>query len=182
MITKIINGLLIVILSTSVVEASKIYKLKGKAPAGSTFKPTDAKSMIPFYKTYHQLTPVQQNIYRLDFVGLTNKDIPPFPKGGIQSIYRPLIKGHEKIARGGFLSLKALVNEKGEVDEVSVYLSPAEKMTELAIAVLFNTKFTPASCDGKACKMEYPFEFEMRERDKVITSLDKENFGNNSRR
>ena len=164
------------------VEPAKLYKLLGKAPKGTKFKPVDARAEIPFDKKYTQLTNQQKGIYRSFFKGIEVNQTPPFPKGGTQTIYKPLIKGHARIGGGGFLALKAKVNKKGEVDEVSVYLTPSDKMTELAIAVLFNTKFEPATCDGEPCEMEFPFEFELRQQFKTITSLDKENFGNSSRR
>jgi hypothetical protein len=39
-------------------------------------------------------------------------------------------------------------------------------MTQLATNVLFNTAFDPASCNGKPCKMEFPFEFKLRQQEK----------------
>lgn len=163
-------------------EAKKIYKILGDAPNGSNFRPVEATSPVPFTKKYQQFTPEQQQIYRSYFEYLGADDIPPFPKGRLRSLYKPLIKGHERIARGGYLRLIAKINEKGGVDEVAVYESPSEKMTELAIAVFFNTKFQPASCSGEPCKMEFPFEFKLRDRVPTITSLNKEDFGGNNSR
>ncbi|NNC98686.1 MAG: hypothetical protein HKN85_00750 [Gammaproteobacteria bacterium] len=163
-------------------EPGRIYKLLGKAPKGTKFKPVDARSPIPFNKSYQQLTDSQRAIYRSYFEGIKDSETPPFPEGGTQVIYKPLIKGHARIGGGGFLALRATVDEKGIVDKVAVYLTPSKKMTDLAIAVLFNTRFEPATCDGEPCEMEYPFEFELRKQFKSIVSLDKENFGNSDRR
>ena len=80
-------------------------------------------------------------------------------------IYKPLIKHRSKQldkAREGTLFMVAMINEKGNVENVSVYESPSPIISELATTVIFNTKFSPASCDGKPCKMEFPFEFKMR--------------------
>ena len=162
--------------------AAKLYKLLGDAPKGSNKRPIEAKSYIPFKKRYHQLTDEQKSIYRLNFEGIQDNEIPPFPKKGMRDIYTPLVKGHARQGGGGFLALVATVNKKGDVEKVVVLLQPSKKLGDLAIAVLFNTKFKPAKCDGKPCEMEFPFEFELRHRFKTIDSLDKEHFGNNAKR
>ncbi|MFT6047875.1 MAG: hypothetical protein ACI9WC_003593 [Arenicella sp.] len=86
-------------------------------------------SSIPFNKRYQTLSAEQKDIFKATYGGLASGDVPPFPKKGTQAIYRPIIKAHKEIARSGNLFLVAMVNEKGKVDNVSVYESPAESMT-----------------------------------------------------
>lgn len=180
MLKKIIPLLLILVFTGGVAEA-KVYKLLGKPSLGSKVKPVEATSPIPFDKVYRQLTDQQKHIYRGQWEGLGADDIPPFPKKGIQSIYNPLIKGHAKISRGGMLRLVAQIDEKGNVTEVAVYESPHEEITELAMSVMFYAKFKPASCAGKPCKMDFPFEFKLRNRVKDSNTLNSEDIPGISR-
>ncbi|MFT5136746.1 MAG: hypothetical protein ACI9XU_000256 [Arenicella sp.] len=165
--SKILVSIAVIIISTTAAAAAqKQYKLKGDAPEGSKIKTIDAISTIPFNKNYKALSAEQKEIFKATYGGLASGEIPPFPKKGTQVIYRPIIKAHKEIARSGNLFLVAMVNEKGKVENVSVYESPAESMTQLATNVLFNTAFDPASCNGKPCKMEFPFEFKLRQQEK----------------
>jgi hypothetical protein len=100
MCKKIAIAILFLSIIIGVAHASGFYKLYGDAPMGSKFRPVEAKSPIPFNKEYEQLTQEQRNLYRLHFDGLAKDEIPPFPKHGTKSIYEPIIKGHERIARG----------------------------------------------------------------------------------
>ena len=163
---KILVSIAVIVISTSAAAAQKQFKLKGDAPEGSKIRPTDATSPIPFNKSYKKLTAEQKDLFKATYGGLAAGEEPPFPKKGTQVIYRPIIKAHKEIARAGNLFLVAMVNEKGKVENVSVYESPADSMTQLATNVLFNTAFDPASCNGKPCKMEFPFEFKLRQQEK----------------
>ncbi|MEM7359620.1 MAG: energy transducer TonB [Pseudomonadota bacterium] len=162
---KIAISLMVILLSTSVAAAQKQFKLRGDPMEGTKMRSVDATSPIPFDKTYDELTDEQKEIFRATYGGLKDTEQPPFPKEGTQSIYKPLIKAHKDIARAGTLFLVAMVDEKGKVENVAVYESPADSMTQFATAVLFNTEFDPASCDGEPCKMEFPFEFKLRQQE-----------------
>ena len=175
MFKKIISMLFVLIIIAGVAEARDGYfKLLGKAPMGSKLKPIEAEALIPFDKEYHQLTPEQQDIYRGQWEGLGVNDTPPFPKGGTESIYQPIIKGHERIARGGMLSLVAEIDKEGNVAKLAIYKSPHDEITELATSVMFHAKFNPATCAGKPCEMDYPFEFKLRRRVKQTNTLNSE--------
>lgn len=164
--SKILVSIAVIVISTTAVAAQKQYKLKGDAPEGSKIRPIDAISPIPFNKSYKALTAEQKEMFKATYGGLANGEEPPFPKKGTQVIYKPIIKAHKEIARSGNLFLVAMVDEEGKVENVSVYESPADSMTQLATNVLFNTAFDPASCNGEPCKMEYPFEFKLRQQEK----------------
>jgi len=159
------------------IQAKDVYRLHGDAPVGSKFRPVEAESPIPFNKRFDQLTEKQMRIYRADFPGMGTNDTPPFPKKGMRAIYKPIIKGHERLARGGVLTLIAKINEQGGVDEVAIYESPMKELSDLATTVMFNTEFVPPTCDGKPCKMEFPFQFELRNRSKSVKTLSQDDFG-----
>ena len=161
-------------ISCSSVQAEGMYKLLGKPSLGSKIKPVEATASFPFDKEYRQFTEKQKADYRSQWEGLAPDDIPPFPKRGTKTLYEPIIKGHAKIARGGMLSLVAKISEKGEVEEVAIYESPHEDITQLAMSVMFHAKFRPGKCAGKPCKMEFPFQFELRRRVKDSNTLNSE--------
>ncbi len=162
MFRKLMIGALVLIVTTTAAAAQREFKLMGESRSGSKFKQVDAVSPIPFNKNYTQLTEEQKELFRATYGGLAETEKPPFPVEGTQSIYRPIIEGHKEIARAGNLFLIAMVDENGKVENVSVYESPHTRMTEYASAVLFNTTFDPATCNGEPCKMEFPFEFKLR--------------------
>lgn len=164
--SKILVSIAVIIISTTAAAAQKQYKLKGAAPEGTKIRTVEATSPIPFNKNYKSLTAEQKEMFKATYGGLAIGEEPPFPKKGTQVIYRPIIKAHKEIARAGNLFLVAMVDEKGKVENVSVYESPADSMTQMATNVLFNTAFDPASCNGKPCKMEFPFEFNLRQQEK----------------
>lgn len=176
MLQKVLLGILCCFIGLQELQAKETYKILGKPPLGSKFKPIEAKSPVPFDKKYSQFTAEQQFIYRSFFSGLEEGDTPPFPKRRLRGIYKPLIKGHERIARGGFLRLIAKINHKGEVEEVSVYESPSKAMTQLANSVFFTTEFEPPVCAREDCTVDFQFEFELRDRSKAMKSLSKEDF------
>lgn len=162
MFRKILMGALVVLLTSTAVAAQKEYRLMGENRQGSKFRQVDAVSPIPFDKSYKQLNTSQKEAFRATYGGLAENEKPPFPVEGTQAIYKPIIKGHKEIARAGNLFLIAMIDETGKVENVSVYESPDSRMTEFASAVLFNTEFEPATCGGNPCKMEFPFEFDLR--------------------
>lgn len=168
MYKKILIGIAAILITTTVAAAQKQYKLLGEPRVGSKFRPVEVMSPIPFDKNYQQLSDEQKEIFRSFYGGLKDSEQPPFPKDGTKTIYEPIIEAHDLVARGGTLFLIAMINEKGKVENVAVYESPADKITEIATAVLFNTEFDPATCDGSPCKMEFPFEFNLRNKEKVI--------------
>ena len=174
MYKKIIHILSILVIVVGVAEAKGIYKLYGDAPLGRKLKPIEATAPYPFDKEYHQLSSKQRESYRAQWEGLGDNDTPPFPKGGTKSIYQPLIKGHDRIARGGMLRLVAQIDEKGIVQELVIYESPHKDITELATSVIFHAEFEPATCAGKPCKMDFPFEFKLRKRVKRTNTLNSE--------
>ena len=56
----------------------------------------------------------------------------------------------------------ALIDEEGEPEKVTVYQSPNREFTEFINILLFTTEFNPGTCDGTPCKMEFPFEMDLR--------------------
>ena len=141
---------------------SKVYYLKGAPQTGSNIPSIIASSEIPFNKSYKNLSDEQQSIFKKKFDDLNVNDTPPFPKRGLKKIYRPIVKANKYINAQGSLQLMANVNANGFVESVKVISSPSEKLSAAAEKVLLSTKFDPASCDGTACEMAFPFEISFK--------------------
>jgi len=171
MFRSVVAGIVVLCFTVGSAHAAKLYKLLGDAPTGTKRRPVEAESFIPFNKRFNKLTKEQRKLYRSNFHGILDGQIPPFPKKGMKRIYNPIILAHSRYGGGGQLSLLATINKKGMVDKVAVYSQPSKQIGELATAVLFNTKFNPATCDGKPCAMEFPFDFKLRQRSKSIQTL-----------
>ena len=129
--------------------------MMGVAPTGSHIPLRLASSNVPFDKNYAELTEQQRAIVRADYDGLPAADVPPYPARGVEQILRPLSKAQLSLLAVGELLAIAMVDADGTVSEVSIYKTPSDHMTKLIAAALYDTKFTPATCGGEACAMEF---------------------------
>ena len=132
-----------------------VFYMMGVAPTGSHIPVKLASSNVPFDKNYAELTDQQRAIVRADYEGLAATDVPPYPARGVEQILRPLSKAHRSLLAKGELLAIAMVDANGKVSEVSIYKTPSEHMTKLIAASLYQTEFTPATCGGEACAMEF---------------------------
>lgn len=149
----------IVIASTGIASAATTqYQLKGNAPSGTKIASIDATSSIPFDKQYFEFSASERESFRARFTQISKHDVPPFPRHGMQSIYKPILAEHKKAAKTGKLSMLATVDKTGRVTQLSVVESPNKQLAKVSEAVLRNTKFSPAFCDGEPCEMSFPVE------------------------
>jgi outer membrane biosynthesis protein TonB len=162
---KIVKNLLpalfgsIVIASAGIASAETTqYQLKGSAPTGTKITPIDATSSIPFDKQYFEFSASERAAFRSRFDQISKNDIPPFPRHGMQSIYKPILAEHKKIAQSGKLSVLATVDKTGRVTQLSVVASPNKRLAKASAAVLQDTWFSPAFCNGEPCEMTFPVE------------------------
>ncbi len=149
--------LLSIVLSTlfSITAVGKTYYLEGDPKLGSRFKTKIASSPIPFKKRYQDMSVKEQAIVRSNYENMPTDEIPPFPKKGLQSIYKPLIKYHKLNLRRGDLIAIALIDEKGVAQEVQVYAAPDKRIAQFLVALLFEIEYDPGVCSGKPCQTEY---------------------------
>ncbi|MBB3166896.1 hypothetical protein [Simiduia aestuariiviva] len=163
---KKVLGLVIVALSVLAVQSSfaddQLYYIEGDAPAGTKFKVKELVSRIPLNKAYHALTERQQQIFRENYAGIPDSQIPPFPSKGLESIYLPILEAHRRMPRDGEIFAIAIVDGKGRTRKVDVYKAPNQTIAQIVSAVLFETKFDAGVCDGKPCAMEFPLEMKLQ--------------------
>ncbi len=117
---------------------------------------------IPFDKGWEQLDAREQAMFLSRYQGFPRGDEPPFPIEGLQVIYEPIYRAHQRLGRRGEVFAIAMVDSEGRTETVSVYSSPDERMTEVVQAILFSTEFKPPKCAGKPCKMEFPVNIELK--------------------
>jgi hypothetical protein len=169
--SKISAIVVVMIVSLGVVaedaNAAKKYRIYGDKVTGSRVRPVEVESLIPFDKSYDQLTAKQKELFRANYGVLKDTETPPYPVNGTEEIYEALIKANKMVAVPGKLFLVANVTAEGVVESVNVYNSPDPWMTQIATNLMLVVKFDPAVCDGSACAMEFPFEMDMRELSRV---------------
>ena len=162
---KIVKNLLPALFGTIVIASAGIasaantqYQLKGNAPTGTKIASVDATSSIPFDKQYFEFSASERESFRSRFDQISKSDVPPFPRHGMQSIYKPILAEYKKTAKSGKLSIMATVDKTGRVTQLSVVESPNKSLAKVSAAVLRDTKFNPAFCDGEPCEMSFPVE------------------------
>jgi Gram-negative bacterial TonB protein C-terminal len=110
---------------------------------------------IPINRRYHELTPEQQAIVRSNYEVIAAGDDPPFPAEGLRPLYKALGEGQRQLLVAGKLVVVATVDSQGDVQTVKVLSSPDKSLTQFVAKVLVATKFKPAVCGGKPCRMDY---------------------------
>ena len=111
---------------------------------------------IPINLPYESLSQSDRRKFHQNYEAIADGDEPPFPKGGLQAILKPITQGQQRLLVEGDLFLVATVLADGSVKEVTARGSPSEQMTNFAAQVLLLTPFKPALCSGKPCVMEFP--------------------------
>lgn len=117
-----------------------------------------AKS-LPLNLTYGQLSPEQRAVVNGWYDKMAPGDEPPFPLKGLEPIIRAVQKVQEKSLVMGNLYLVATVEPNGKASVVKAYSSPDPQMTRIAAEVLLMTRFKPAVCGGKPCRMDFPLHY-----------------------
>ena len=162
--TKLLHLVITAIMSVGLSATAiggQIFSLKGNSPTGTRLQSVDAQASIPFDKRYYELTELQRDAYRSRFDSISANQIPPFPRNGLQDVYRPLINANEKGVRG-LLNVTVTINELGKVEELLIIDSPNNQLAKASAEVLRNTQFDPGFCAGEPCKMTLPIQINYR--------------------
>jgi hypothetical protein len=72
------------------------------------------------------------------------------------SIFDVVRKGQERLLVSGKFYFVATVEPDGKVSTVKAYGSPSPEMAKFVGEVLLLTKFKPAVCRGRPCRMDFP--------------------------
>ena len=135
------------------------FSIKADAPkTGSNIKRDVIwGGALPYDKTYAELSPDEQRMFKSRYVEMRENDEPPFPVDGLGPLYKAIIKANE-IARGGLgpFEMHIHVDTSGDATKVEVLQSPDAKLTQYAGKIGMLTKFKPALCNGAPCAMGFP--------------------------
>lgn len=139
------------------------FVLKVDPPTGSNIRHVVSRiENVPMNRRYDQLT-AEQKAYVASWYGkLEAGTEPPFPQDGLKPIYEAAYLGQQKYRVKGELLIFASVDVSGQVDAVQVHRSPDPRMTDFMARILMLTKFKPAVCGGKPCRMDHPFLLDFR--------------------
>lgn len=110
---------------------------------------------VPLDKAYHEMEERYQKIIRADYGDMSADIQPPFPRLGLQELYRPLLQANRRYRDKGELMAIATVDKKGKVANVSLYKTPSPRLGKLAGQLIMLTKFEPGKCGGKVCNGEF---------------------------
>lgn len=149
--------------STCLAQESKPeYTIKeDQPPTGTRIRHNRLEmSEIALNQPYHKLSDRERAKVHSWWEAIPEGDEPPFPIKGLKPIYAGILKAQEVLAVEGKLILIATVDTNGEVVQVKAISSPSQEMTEFAASLVGTTKFKPAVCSGKPCKMDFPLEFD----------------------
>ncbi len=116
----------------------------------------NADSAIPFDRPYEQLSAAQQHLLRSSYVEMGESDEPPFPVGGLKTLYEPITEGQQKLLTSGNFAAGVEIDADGNPMAIAVYRSPSNAVTKFVSNVILLTKFKPALCGGAACQMGFP--------------------------
>jgi len=134
----------------------KMYFLKGDTVTGTRIKAIDATSNIPFNKAYDELNTEQQSLIKAKFHNLGLNDIPPFPKDGLASVYKPIIEANKAFGTNTSITVNATIASNGLVNNVEVLNATSPEFINYVTKTLSSKEFKAASCNGVNCEMNFP--------------------------
>ena len=146
---------------TTAANAGQTFTLKGETQSGARQQSVDAHASVPFNKRYYEFTEAQRELYRARFDSISATQVPPFPRNGLQDVYRPLMDANERGARG-FLNVNVEIDARGQVSNLTVLDAPNKQLAAASAEILRNTKFDPGYCAGEPCKMTFPVQINYR--------------------
>ncbi len=144
--------------------APKKYSLKALDSTFATpYSPKMAtNSLIPFDKTYAELSNEEKRLVRSQYEGMGELDEPPFPKNGLAPLYRAVADGQQRRLAEGDLSIIVDIDSTGQATKAAVYKTPDAALANYVAGVLLKHPYKPGVCDGKPCSMAYPFRVKLR--------------------
>lgn len=138
--------------------AQERFTLKREEAAiGSRIKRDAAIGPIPLDKPYRDLTPAQQRIVKQPYENMKEDDEPPFPEKGLAELYMTMSKVHGKVHANGMVDIEVVVDAEGKPQNVLVYNSPDEKVSQIMAMALMATRYKPALCGGRPCQQNFLF-------------------------
>jgi hypothetical protein len=138
----------------------KVYSIKEYSTGSVISKAVVKVTDVPPDKGYGQLTAQQQRIVRSLYESMADDDVPPYPLHGPQEIFQAAARVQKTLRVTGEMTLAVTISSKGEPLDVQVLRSPSsDVMVKTMAQILLLEKYTPASCKGVPCQMQFPVRF-----------------------
>lgn len=116
-----------------------------------------SSTRVPINRKYKDLTKQQRDAVKEAYEPMPEDDEPPFPEDGLEPILRALLEIRNFVQLTGTLNLSVEVGADGVATAISIQGSPTRGMTRFVSEYFLLTKYKPAICGGKPCKMQYAF-------------------------
>jgi hypothetical protein len=116
----------------------------------------NAEYVLPFDQPYEQLSAKHQHLLKEFYVEMGEKDEPPYPVGGLKTLYEPITEGQQRLMASGSFNADVEIDAQGNPMALAVYRSPSKAVTRFVSKIVMLTKFKPALCAGAPCKMGFP--------------------------
>ncbi len=113
-------------------------------------------SLIPINRRYAELTPDERQLVKSQYEAMAPMDEPPFPVDGLEAVYAAVAKVQKTLHVTGRLAMEVEVDSQGRASAVRVLASPDPKLTQAVASVLMLTRYKPAVCGAKPCRMSLP--------------------------
>ena len=146
--------------STQSTTESPTYFIK-QPVIGSMLSRPVVSGIIPFDKTYGDLTPDQKTVLRQEYQSLGADDEPPFPQHALKRLVTPIFKEAGADHVDGKLEAAVEVDSTGSARTVSIYKSPDPKISQIATAELMQEQYKPARCKGQPCDMTFILKIDL---------------------
>jgi outer membrane biosynthesis protein TonB len=117
------------------------------------------RGMLPYDRSYEQLSPEQKAMVRGQYDSVGPNDEPPYPKYGLSDVADAVARMPRRATLEGEVILTVNVDERGIARSVSVYKTPDAKLSNAVAATLTRSKFKPGLCEGRPCAMDYVFKY-----------------------
>jgi hypothetical protein len=140
------------------------YSLRyDQALPGSLYKDSLASNgMHPLTKGYEAFTPEEKAAVRSLYEGMPENDEPPFPKGGMRTIFREISKLVGQFRARGDLTIVVSVDTNGEASGVKIVKYEDLDFAKAVAYVLVSARYKPAVCSGSPCELEFPYRFSFK--------------------
>jgi len=117
---------------------------------------------VPLNRSWVQLTPEQQTLWKSQYDAMPVADEPPFPLESLGALNKSVGQSLRGQFESSKLDLNVRIDADGNATAVSIFAAPSPKIARNAASVLMASKFKPAICAGQPCTMDFPFKLNLR--------------------
>jgi hypothetical protein len=136
------------------------YSVKADHNAyGSTLRSTVATAALPPAASRAQLSPEEQNNFRMFYRALAPDDEPPYPLQGTGPTIKLAAQVQAAFELNGKVYIYVVVGTDGKAKSASVIGKIAPEAGRYLMAAFMTGGYKPAKCQGAPCEMIYPICF-----------------------